>query len=72
MNHARQSAAVDEKSSSVPVREACRLDGTGVIRLVVLDGTNVKVAKQVPSETIVNHLVRMNRDLMSFNLKGQC
>ena len=71
-NHSRQSAALEEKSSSVPVRGAVRLNGPGVRRLVVLDGTKVKVLMQAATKTAGSHLVRSNGELTPFTPQGQC
>jgi len=65
-----QSVTFDEKSSSVPVRGNVRLNGTGVIRLVVPDGTSVKAAIQAPAKPTGNHLFRTSRYLWSFIAQG--
>ena len=68
-----QSAPFAEKSSSlaVSIRGTVRLNGTGVIRLVVPDGTSVKEAIQAPAKTTGNHLFRSSKYLWSFISQGQ-
>ena len=69
-DQARQSESIEERSSSVPLRRALRLNGAGVIRLVTLDGTNPKAAMQPTIKTIRSQRVRMNGLLRSFRPQG--
>jgi hypothetical protein len=48
--------SVDEKSSSVPLRVAVRLNGIGLMRLVVVDTKCGKVRMQIITKTVGHHL----------------
>jgi hypothetical protein len=56
LNQSTQSAALDAKSSSVPVRGAVLLNGAGDMRLVVADGTKAKRLIQTMTRRAGNHL----------------